>query len=78
VPRYRVIYAVDVSAENSLQAVLETYAGLLSPDGYMPVFDVYVGDCHIAQIDLGDYEDEGEPEVDPRSDVDFGLLGERS
>jgi len=51
--RYRVIYAVDVEAESSLEAVLQTYAAIIRSD-IEPVFDVYLGDVHVAQVDLGD------------------------
>ena len=51
--RYRVIYAIDVEAESSLAAVLQAYATIIRSD-VEPVFDVYIDDVHVAQIDLGE------------------------
>jgi hypothetical protein len=62
--RYRAIYAIDVEAESSLEAVLQAYATLLSPE--RPIFDVYIGDCHIAQIDLADLPSAAEARLDER------------
>jgi hypothetical protein len=66
--RYRVVYAIDVHAESSLEAVLQAYAGMMTPE-MQPVFDVYIDDCHIAQIDIGRLNDPiGELSSDPVGD----------
>jgi hypothetical protein len=62
--RWRVVYAIDVNAESSLEAVLQAYAALLRSDA-PPIFDVYLDDCFVAQIDLADPAGTGPgPEVD--------------
>jgi len=51
--KYRVVYAIDLEADSSLEAVLQAYAAMIRFD-VDPVFDVYLGDVHVAQVDLGD------------------------
>ena len=73
--RYRVVWAIDVTAESSLQATLEAYASLLRTDAE-PVFDVYREETFVATIDLADLTATRNGNG-PTSELDFDGLGDR-
>jgi len=70
--RYRVVYAIDVHAESSLEAVLQAYAGMIAPEMH-PVFDVYREEEFIAQVDLSNLHGS-----DPTAELSFDALGDHA